>query len=235
MRVSILIPAYQEERTIAEVLRRVLACDVRGEGFDREVLVCDDGSSDGTGDIVAAVARTTDEVSVYTHPHNRGKDAAVRTRLEHATGDCALVQDADLEYEVEDCRALLRRFRAGADAVYGSRFLATRRPRGMRTANLIANRVLTATANFLYGHALTDEATCSKLVRTSLLRAMHLECEGFELCPEITAKLGNLGVAIEEVPVRYSARDVAGGKKVRWRDGVKAMAVLVEHRIVRAK
>jgi len=162
---------------------------------------------------------------------NRGKGAAIRTLLAHATGDCVLVQDADLEYETSDCRALLARFVEGADAVYGSRFLHASWPRGMRPANFVANRVLTATANALYGHALTDEATCLKLVRRSLLDAMDLTCDSFDFCPEVTAKLGRMGVRIDEVPVRYVARDVAHGKKVRWRDAVDAMAVLIRHRL----
>ena len=230
MRVSILIPVFQEEATVGEVLARVLACDVRVAGFEREVLVCDDGSSDRTASILAAAARTNPELRVFTHATNRGKGAAIRTLLEHATGDCILIQDADLEYEVDDGIALLRLFREGCDAVYGSRFLDAWRPPGMSIANLIANRVLTATANVLYGHSLTDEATCVKLVRTSLLRSMALECEGFEFCPEVTAKLGRMGVRIEEVPVRYRARDVAGGKKVRWQDGFIAMGVLIKNR-----
>jgi len=230
MRVSILVPVFQEESTVGELLRRVEACDVASEGFEREILVCDDGSIDGTARAIAAIAGSMPALRVFSHPTNRGKGAALRTLLPHATGDAVLVQDADLEYEIDDCLPLLRRFREGCDVVYGSRFLETRHPRGMRVSNWIANRILTATANALYGHALTDEATCLKLIRTSLLRSMTLECEGFEFCPEVTAKLGLMGVRIEEVPVRYHARDAAGGKKVRWPDGFIALGVLVKHR-----
>lgn len=230
MRVSFLIPVFQEEATIAELLARVLACDVTSEGFEREVLICDDGSTDGTLEAIRKVAESAPWMRVFVHERNRGKGAAIRTLLEHATGDVVVVQDADLEYEVDDCLRLLHRFGEGCDAVYGSRFLRTRHPSGMKLANWVANRVLTATANLLYGHRITDEATCLKLVRTELLREMKLECEGFEFCPEVTAKLGRMGVRIAEVPVRYHARDVANGKKVRWRDGFLAMAVLLRHR-----
>ena len=230
MRVSIFVPVFQEEATVGELLARVAACDVASVGFEREILVCDDGSTDGTAAAIQRLAGRVAGMRVFAHARNEGKGAAIRTMLPHATGDVVLVQDADLEYEVDDALALLRRFREGHDVVYGSRFIAARRPDGMRLPNWLANRLLTSTANLLYGHHLTDEATCLKLIRTSLLRQMHLECRGFEFCPEVTAKLGRMGVPIVEVPVRYQARDAANGKKVRWRDGVTAMTVLAKHR-----
>jgi dolichol-phosphate mannosyltransferase len=232
MRVSILVPVFQEESTIRDLLMRVEACDVASEGFEREILVCDDGSTDGTARAIAAIAGSMPALRVFSHQTNRGKGAAIRTLLPHATGDAVLIQDADLEYDVDDCLALLRRFAEGCDAVYGSRFLTTRHPRGMQLPNLIANRILTATANVLYGHRLTDEATCLKLIRATLLRKMALECVGFEFCPEVTAKLGLMGVRIEEVPVHYCARDATGGKKVRWPDGFVAFGVLLKHRLL---
>jgi glycosyltransferase involved in cell wall biosynthesis len=230
MRVSILVPVFQEAETVGELLARIAACDVASVGFEREILVCDDGSTDGTADAIRRVAQNLPEMRVFAHARNQGKGAAIRTLLDHATGEAVLVQDADLEYDSNDALDLLRRFRDGHDAVYGSRFLASRWPSGMRFPNWVANRMLTATANALYGHRLTDEATCLKLIRASLLRRMRLECRGFEFCPEVTAKLGRMGVEIVEVPVRYEARDAATGKKVRWRDGVVAMVVLLKHR-----
>jgi glycosyltransferase involved in cell wall biosynthesis len=230
MRVSILVPVYQERATVYELLKRVSSCDVASIGFEREILACDDGSTDGTAQVLAEAAREMSELRVVSHARNLGKGAAIRTLLARATGDCVLVQDADLEYAVEDYAAMLRRFADGCDAVYGSRFLGASRPRGMRLANLVANRVLTATANALYGLSISDEATCLKLVRTTTLRRMNLECVGFEFCPEVTSKLGRMGVRIEEVPARYEARDSKSGKKVRWRDGFVAMAVLVKNR-----
>jgi dolichol-phosphate mannosyltransferase len=231
MRLSILIPAYQEERTIAEVLRRVAAVDLSSQGFDKEVIVCDDGSKDGTAAEVERIAAELEGIRLVRHPQNRGKGAAIRTALDHATGDFVLIQDADLEYEVSDYPAILEAVRQGADAVYGSRFLTRSYPEGMQLANYLANRILTTAANVLYGHSITDEATCFKVVRTDLLRSLELTCERFEFCPEVTAKLGLRKVPIVEVPIAYSARNVADGKKVRWTDGVEAIWVLLRHRV----
>jgi glycosyltransferase involved in cell wall biosynthesis len=231
MLLSILIPAYQEEATIGEVLRRVSAIDTKAVGFDKEIVVCDDGSRDRTAAIAEEMAAKDPAIRVVRHERNRGKGAAIRTALAAARGEYCLIQDADLEYEVSDYPALLEPAAAGADVVYGSRFLANPRPTGMRTANFVANRVLTTTANLLFGLDITDEATCFKLIRTSLLRELDLECTGFEFCPEVTAKLGKRKVKIAEVPIAYTARAIAEGKKVRWTDGVEAMWVLVKHRL----
>lgn len=231
MRLSILIPAYHEERTIAEVLRRVASVDTESLGFAKEIIVCDDGSGDATAAEIDRVAAELGGIRLLRHPRNRGKGAAIRTALEHATGDYVLIQDADLEYEVTDYPAMLRAVKDGADVVYGSRFLARRYPEGMHPANFLANKILTTAANLLYGHAITDEATCFKVIRTELLRSLKLECERFEFCPEVTAKLGLRQVKIVEVPIAYRARDVESGKKVRWTDGVQAMWVLVKHRV----
>jgi glycosyltransferase involved in cell wall biosynthesis len=233
MLLSILIPAYQEEATIDEILRRVAAVDTESLGFDKEVIVCDDGSSDRTHEIAEAFAERDPRVRVVKHPENRGKGAAIRTALDAARGDYVLIQDADLEYEVTDYPALLGEVARGADVVYGSRFLASARPAGMRTANFIANRILTTTANLLYGLSITDEATCFKVFRTDLLRKLELECTGFEFCPEVTAKLGKRKIKIAEVPIAYTARAIEEGKKVRWTDGVEAMWVLIKHRMTR--
>lgn len=233
MLLSVLIPAYMEERTIDEVLRRVLAVDTESLGFAKEIVVCDDGSSDRTAEIVETLATEDDRVRLVRHPTNRGKGAAIRTALTAARGDYCLIQDADLEYEPDDYPRLLEAARGGADVVYGSRFLDSERPRGMKTANFIANRILAITANLLYGLNITDEATCFKLFRTQVLRDFDLECERFEFCPEVTAKAGLAEIAVVEVPIRYSARSVAEGKKVRWTDGVEAMWVLVKNRLKR--
>jgi len=230
---SILIPAYQEERTIGEVLRQVSAIDTESSGFDKEILVCDDGSSDGTVSMVEERMAEDARVRLVRHEKNRGKGAAIRTALAEARGEYALIQDADLEYEVSDYPALLAAVNAGADVVYGSRFLTTDRPEGMRLANYLANRILTTSANWLYGLSITDEATCFKVFKTDLLRELGLTCEGFEFCPEVTAKLGKRKVAIAEVPIHYRARNIAEGKKVRWTDGVEALWVLVAHRLRR--
>ncbi len=231
MRLSILIPAYHEERTIGEVLRRVSSVDTKQVGFEKEIIVCDDGSSDATAAEVDKVAAEVGGIKLVRHPRNRGKGAAIRTALDHATGDYILIQDADLEYDVADYPAILAAVNAGATAVYGSRFLHRRLPEGMHPANWLANRMLTLAANILYQHHITDEATCFKVIRADILRDLHLECEGFEFCPEVTAKLGKKHVKIVEVPIAYSARNVQDGKKVRWTDGFEAMWVLLKQRV----
>ncbi len=233
MLLSILIPAYKEEATIGEVLKRVAAVDTESLGFEKEVIVCDDGSTDRTFEIAEAAAAGDKRIRVVRHAQNQGKGAAIRTALEAARGEFCLVQDADLEYEVTDYPALLRPALAGADVVYGSRFLANPRPTGMKTANFVANRVLSVASNLLFGLSITDEATCFKLVRTSILRDLALTCTGFEFCPEVTAKIGRKGIPIVEVPISYTARAIEDGKKVRWTDGVEAMWVLVKHRLRR--
>ena len=231
--ISILIPAYQEERTIGEVLRQVAAIDTESVGFEKEILVCDDGSTDGTVEVVRERAAEDGRVRLVQHQKNRGKGAAIRTALAEARGEFVLIQDADLEYEVSDYPALLSKVAAGAEVVYGSRFTGNGRPTGMRTANFVANRILTRAANLLYGLSITDEATCFKVFRTDLLRSLDLRCEGFEFCPEVTAKLGKRGIDIAEVPIHYRARNVAEGKKVRWTDGFEAMWVLLSERVRR--
>jgi glycosyltransferase involved in cell wall biosynthesis len=230
MVLSILIPAYQEEATIEEILRRVVGVDTESLGFEKEVIVCDDGSADRTLERAEKMAAGDRRIKVVRHEKNQGKGAAIRTALAAATGSYALIQDADLEYEVSDYPALLREVAAGAEVVYGSRFLDNPRPDGMKTANYVANRILTLTANLLYGLSITDEATCFKVFRTDLLRDLALTCTGFEFCPEVTAKIGRRKIKIVEVPIAYTARAIEEGKKVRWTDGVEAMWVLVRHR-----
>jgi hypothetical protein len=229
--ISILVPAYNEEQTIAEALRRIAAVDVRGLGFEKEILVCDDGSRDRTFAEIERVRAELPELRVLRSARNRGKGAAIRTALAEARGEYSLVQDADLEYRVEDYSAMLAPIAGGAEVVYGSRFRARAWPSGMRPANLVANKLLTALANALYGVAITDEATCLKLVRTELLRSLELECTRFEFCPEVTAKVGLRGVPIVEVPVSYEARPPRDGKKVGWRDGAAAVWTLVSLRL----
>lgn len=233
MRLSILIPAYQEERTIAEVVRLVREVDIAPLGIEKEIVIVDDGSRDRTAEEVARGAEGDPRVRLLRHEQNRGKGAAIRTALDAATGELCLVQDADLEYSVDDYQALLQPMLAGAEVVYGSRFRHRAWPEGMHVANFIANKLLTVTANALYRQHLTDEATCFKLFRTARLRALGLQCSGFEFCPEVTAKLGLARIPITEVPIRYVARGVEAGKKVRWTDGIEAWLTLVKYRLKR--
>ncbi len=230
LRLSILIPVFDEETTVEELLNRVGAANTEALGFEKEIIVCDDGSKDDTLQRAQAAAACRPWIQVLAHSVNRGKSAAIRTALAAASGDYCLIQDADLEYDVGDYPALLSAVKAGADAVYGSRFLHRKYPTGMKLRNYVANRLLTLVANWLYGISITDEATCFKLIKTDLLRDLSLECDGFDFCPEVSAKLGLRRVRIVEVPVHYAARAVHHGKKVRWTDGVRALRILVRYR-----
>lgn len=230
VQLSVLIPAYQEQKTIGRLVTLVRQTDLSALGVHTEIVVVDDGSTDGTALAAARAARGHPHFKLVRHSTNRGKGRAIRTALEHATGELCMIQDADLEYSVDDYPLLVRAMLAGADVVYGSRFAACRWPEGMRVANLVCNRLLTWSANALYRLSLTDEATCFKMFRTPLLRELGLECERFEFCTEVTAKLGRRRVGIVEVPIRYRARSTSAGKKIRWTDAVAAFASLIRWR-----
>jgi dolichol-phosphate mannosyltransferase len=228
MKLTVIVPAYNEAATIAEVIRRVLATGRAGE-----IVVVDDGSTDGTAEILSCLpVEYGAVVRVLRHAQNRGKGAAIRTGLAAATGDLVLVQDADLEYEPAEYPVLLAPFSDPAvQVVYGSRNLQ-HNPRS-NFAFYWGGRLLSWVANRLYGSRITDEATGYKVVRTSLLRELRLESEGFEFCAEVTAKLLRRGVRICEVPISYRPRSWAEGKKIRWYDGIVAVGTLVRYRFSR--
>lgn len=229
MKVSILMPVYNEFPTLPRVLRRVRQAPLPA-GCEREIIVVDDGSTDGTADLLAAIA-ASGQARVLRAEQRGGKGAALRAGLALASGEVIVIQDGDLEYDPRDYRALLAPIlEENAEAVYGSRFLRQRRPRGMRWPNFLANRLLTAAANLLFQAGLTDEATAYKAFRASSLRDLDLRCVRFEFCPEVTAKLRRRGIAIREVPIRYRGRGVAAGKKIRARDGAEALWTLLRWR-----
>ena len=227
MKVSILIPVYNEFRTFHQVLARVL--DARlPEGCSKEIIVIDDGSTDGTTQILADYARSGVILAHYSGA-NFGKGSAIRRGISLASGSVVLIQDGDLEYDPADYSRILEPIlRGDAGIVYGSRFL--RQPVGMARKNRIANRILTFAANALYRAAITDEATAYKAIRIEILRALKLECRRFEFCPELTAKVRRLGYRIHEIPISYNARGIAEGKKIRARDGFEALWTLVKYR-----
>jgi glycosyltransferase involved in cell wall biosynthesis len=223
-KLSVIVPVYNERDTVAEVVRRARAVELPVE---RELVVVDDGSTDGTRDLLPALRDS--KVRVVLHPGNRGKTAAIRTGLAHATGDLVLIQDADLEYDPEDWPRLLTPVLAGrARVVYGSRFSGSRR--GMLLWSGIGNRFLTAATNVLYGARLTDMETCFKLFDRRLLAGIDLRSDRFGFEPEVTAKLLRAGEPIHEVPISYRGRTRAEGKKIGWRDGVESLGILLHLR-----
>ena len=230
MKVSIIIPVYNEFRAFPQVLERVRQARLP-EGCTKEILVIDDGSTDGTTQMLAGLARAG-AITVHHAARNAGKGTAIRTGIALASGDIVLIQDGDLEYDPNDYARLLDPIVKGqADIVYGSRFLHG--APAMALPNLVASRILTAAANLLYGARITDEATAYKAFRAPVLRRIRLECRRFEFCPEVTAKLRRLGYRIQEVPVGYNARGIAEGKKIRARDGFEALWTLVKYRFRR--
>ena len=226
MKISVIIPVYNEFLTFNQVLERVQLAPLP-EGCHKEIVVIDDGSTDGTSQMLREHARAG--IISHRSAENLGKGAAIRTGIALASGDVVIIKDGDLEYDPNDYARILEPILNGeADVVYGSRFLGE--PIGMALKNRIANRILTVAANLLYHARITDEATAYKAVRRSVLRELHLECNRFEFCPEVTAKLRRLGHQIHEVPIHYNGRGIAEGKKIRARDGFAALWTLIKYR-----
>lgn len=224
MRVSIIIPAYNEEGTLGEVLAQIDHLDWTSLGIEREVIVVDDGSTDRT----YAVAERFPGVRLIRHQTNQGKGRAVRTALSQASGDVILIQDADLEYPPSNYASLLAPIVSGkARVVYGSRFQSRSYPLGMRPANFMANRFGTWLQNRLYGTRLSDAATGHKVFHREVIRQLTLESEGFELCAELNAGAGRLKIPIQEVAIPYKARSFQQGKKLRWHHGVRILLAIL--------
>jgi len=232
MKVSVIIPVYNERALILEIVRRALAAELP-DGVEREVLVIDDGSDDGTGRLLASAGFPA-TVRVYTSVLNHGKGAAVRTGFKIATGDVLLIQDGDLEYDpLENLYKLVEPFLDDSvDVVYGSRFLETTFPDGMAPQYWLANQILTLTTRALYRAPITDEATGYKVFRRRVIERLSLSSNGFEICPELTGKILRRGTRIVEVPVAYRGRNLLQGKKIRARHGFIAMFTLVRGRLV---
>ncbi|MCX7798833.1 MAG: glycosyltransferase family 2 protein [Fimbriimonadales bacterium] len=220
--VTVIVPALNEEDTIGEVVDRLLALPLRCQ-----VIVVDDGSTDGTS---AVLERYRGRILALRNPKPSGKGAAIRAALPHAQGEAVIIQDADLEYFPEEIPKLVQPILDGtADAVYGTRFAAGY-PKGMALPNKIVNLLLAWAVRLLFWRPITDEATCYKAFRRSLLLSMNLSCKRFEFCPEVTAKTLSLGRSILEIPILYRPRTKEHGKKIRWTDAPAAFWTLLRYR-----
>ena len=225
MKVSILMPVYNELKTIMDVLELVKEIKL-----DKEIILVDDCSTDGTRELLKdRFGDKKEDIMVFYHASNTGKGAAMRTALSNATGDYVIAQDADMEYSPRDIVKLAEvAEKTSAEAVYGSRFLGTWR--STTFPHFFVNWSLTALTNMLFGGSLTDMETCYKMVKTDLMRSLDIQAKRFEIEPEVTAKLLGKGYAIREVPISYRGRGYDEGKKIGWRDGISAIWTLLKCR-----
>lgn len=225
MKVTLLIPVYNERATLAELFERIDEL-----GLEVELVVVDDGSTDGSGDLVASLRDGRDD-TVLVRQANKGKGAAIRAGIPLATGDVILIQDADLEYDPAEIPSLIEPIvRGAADVVFGSRLAGGRPQRAYLFWHLVGNRFLSLTANILYNTTITDIETGYKAFRADVLRSLDLRESSFGIEPEITAKVCKRKLRIYELPISYYGRSYAEGKKITWRDGFRALWVLVRER-----
>ncbi|HZS90005.1 MAG TPA: glycosyltransferase family 2 protein [Chloroflexota bacterium] len=222
---SVLIPVYNEERTLRKVVEAVQEVPI-----DKEIILVDDGSHDGSAQIIDELA-DGDRVRGYHHAHNMGKGAAVRTAVQHARGDLVLIQDADLEYDPNDYPALIQPILDGkSDVVFGSRAFSSHTAYSFWF--VMGNKLVTLATNVLFDCYISDMETCYKVMRREIAQKLNLRSRGFEIEPEITAKLIRAGHRVYEVPISYAARSRAEGKKLTWQDGIKALRTLVRYRFL---
>ena len=225
---TVIVPLYNERATVAESLGRVL----EAAPPDKQVIVVDDGSTDGSIEAVETFVVDHPDVTLLRHEANRGKGAAIRTAIRHAAGRYTIIQDADLEYDPADYAKLLAAAeREGVRVVYGSRIRGGSRPSHWRY--YLGGRLVSLVTSLLYLTWITDEPTCYKLFDTELLKSLPLRVDGFGFCPEVTAQVLKRGERIVEVPISYAPRRIADGKKIRWHDGLDALWILLKQRFTR--
>lgn len=225
MELSIIVPVFNEAKTLAAILDRLIALPA-----DKEIVVVDDASGDGSGAILQRYA-DSGRILLFRHGDNQGKGAAIVTGLAAAQGEYTVIQDADLEYDPDDILAMLAEAKKyNAPAVFGSRVRNIASGISYRRYYW-GGRFLTFLANLLYGINISDESTCYKMVRTDLMKSLGLTCRRFEFCPELVAKLGRRKIPIREIPIRYNPRKMEEGKKIRWHDGAEAIWTLLRYRL----
>ncbi len=222
---SIIVPVFNEEKTVLPLLKKVRA--VRLMGLQKQIIVVNDGSSDATAKLLGKVKGK--DIRVFHHVVNKGKGAAIRTAIPHTTGDYVVIQDADLEYDPSDYEKLLAPLLNGsADVVYGSRFLGPHR--AFLFLHFLGNKFLNLLTNILYNTILTDMETCYKVFKGDIIRGLKLRSNRFEFEPEVTAKILKKGYKLYEMPISYHGRGFEEGKKITWRDGITALLTLVRYR-----
>lgn len=233
LRLSVLMPVYNEKATLGDILERVLNAPLPSEVAGLEIVVVDDGSTDGSGEVLARAASQDPRIRMFRHERNQGKGAALRTAVREARGDVAVFQDADLEYDPADYVRLLKPILdQGADVVYGSRFAASEYRRILFFWHSLGNRLLTGLSNMLNDFNLTDMETGAKAFRMSVLKTLPLRSDRFGIEPEITAKVAKRRLAVFEVPIRYAGRTYAEGKKIKPRDAWAAFGTMVKYWLI---
>jgi len=225
MKLSVIMPVYNEKHTIKEIVRKVMNVNM-----EKEIIIVDDCSIDSTRDTLRRI--DNNNIKVIYHDKNMGKGMAIRTAIKYVTGDIIIIQDADLEYEPEDYYELTRPIIEGkADVVYGSRELL-KQNKWSYYRYAIGGRFLSWLTNLLYHSSITDEPTCYKVFKADILKSINLDCKKFEFCPEVTAKVLRRGIKIYEVPIHYYSRSIEQGKKIGLRDGLQAIWTLIKYRFI---